>query len=71
MGKNETKEISDSAYLKLQEMITDGLDSVLESMNEVLKNYPYPEKKAGTKEKSQIIFIEKEKDKDKEEKKKE
>ena len=29
-----------------------------------------PEKKAGTKEKSQIIFIEKEKDKDKEEKKK-
>ena len=45
MGKKKSKKISDSAYLKLQEMITDGLDSVLESMNEVLKNYPYPEKK--------------------------
>ena len=51
-------------------MITDGLDCVLESMNEVLKNYPYPEKKAGTKEKPPIIFIEKDKDKNKEEKKK-
>ena len=40
MGKKKSKKISDSAYLKLQEMITDGLDSVLESMNEVLKNYP-------------------------------
>ena len=47
MGKKKSKKISDSAYLKLQEMITDGLDSVLESMNEVLKNYPYPEKKAA------------------------
>lgn len=68
MGKKKSKKISDSAYLKLQEMITDGLDSVLESMNEVLKNYPYPEKKAGTKEKPPIIPIEK--DKGKEEKKK-
>ena len=67
MGKKKSKKISDSAYLKLQEMITDGLDSVLESMNEVLKNYPYPEKKAGTKEKPPIIFIEKD---NKEEKKK-
>ena len=66
MGKKKSKKISDSAYLKLQEMITDGLDSVLESMNEVLKNYPYPEKK----EKPPIIFIEKDKDKNKEEKKK-
>ena len=70
MGKKKSKKISDSTYLKLQEMITDGLDSVLESMNEVLKNYPYPEKKAGTKEKPPIIFIEKDKDKNKEEKKK-
>ncbi len=30
MGKKKSKKISDSAYLKLQEMITDGLDSVLE-----------------------------------------
>ena len=68
MGKKKSKKISDSAYLKLQEMITGDLDSVLESMNEVLKNYPYPEKEAGAKEKPPIIPIEK--DKDKEEKKK-
>ena len=48
MGKKKSKKISDSAYLKLQEMITDGLDSVLESMNEVLKNYPYPEEEGLT-----------------------
>ena len=57
MGKKKSKKISDSAYLKLQEMITDGLDSVLESMNEVLKNYPYPEKEAGAKEKPPVILI--------------
>ena len=68
MGKKKSKKISDSAYLKLQEIITDGLDSVLESMNEVLKNYPYPEKKAGTKEKPSIVPIGK--GKGKEEKKK-
>ena len=71
MGKKKSKKISDSAYLKLQEMITDGLDSVLESMNEVLKKFIRTlKRKAGTKEKPPIIFIEKDKDKNKEEKKK-
>ena len=59
MGKKKSKKISDSAYLKLQEMITDGLDSVLESMNEVLKNYPYPEKKAGRKKSLQLFLSKK------------
>lgn len=68
MGKKKSKKISDSAYLKLQEMITDGLDSVLESMNEVLKNYPYPEKEAGAKEKPLVILIKKDKGKEKKKK---
>jgi hypothetical protein len=49
-------------------MITDGLDSVLESMNEVLKNYPYPEKEAGAKEKPPVILIKKDKGKEKKKK---
>lgn len=68
MGKKKSKKISDSAYLKLQEMITDDLDSVLENMNEVLKNYPYPERKAGTKKEPPIIPIKKDKDKEKKKK---
>ena len=56
MGKKKSKKISDSAYLKLQEMITDGLDSVLESMNEVLK------------EKPPVILIKKDKGKEKKKK---
>jgi hypothetical protein len=68
MGKKKSKKISDSTYLKLQEMITDGLDSVLESMNEVLKNYPYPEKEAGAKEKPPVILIKKDKGKEKKKK---
>ena len=68
MGKKKSKKISDSAYLKLQEMITDGLDSVLESMNEVLKNYPDPEKEAGDKEKPPVILFKKDKGKEKKKK---
>ena len=70
MGKKKSKKISDSAYLKLQEMITDGLDSVLESMNEVLKNYPYLKRKRGRKKSLQLFLSKKDKDKNKEEKKK-
>lgn len=59
MGKKKSKKISDSAYLKLQEMITDGLDSVLESMNEVLKIIRTLKRKRGRKKSLQLFLSKK------------